>query len=137
MKPILSCPQELLIKVWLDGELDPARAGVLMGHVPSCPKCQAAVAECQRITSRLRYLGDTPAPPPPRVDSILTAAFRRVEEEGRTIRSLQRVALVAAAVLVCAVAFLFFPLNGHQSAEASRDNVMALVLSDPSPMEDY
>src|SRR5262245_54112269 len=122
MKPVPSCPKEALIKAWLDGELDPARADALASHAPSCPACQAALAECERITARLRELADSPPPPAPRVYSILTAAFRRVEEEGRTIRSLQRVALVAAAVLVCAVAFLFFPLNGHQSAEASRDN---------------
>jgi anti-sigma factor RsiW len=134
MKP--TCSHEKRIKAWLDGEIDRASASALEVHVASCPCCQAAAAECRRIAARLRELGDVPVPPP-RVERVIAAARERVEEEGRAIRTLQRVALVAAAVLVCAVGFLFFPINGHQAAEASRDNVLALVLSDPESAGDY
>jgi anti-sigma factor RsiW len=130
------CPEERRIKAWLDGELGAAGAASLEAHVASCAACQTAAAECRRISARLQELADVPAPAPG-VERIIATARRRAEEEGRTIRSLQRVALVAAAVIVCAVGFLFFPPEGHQSAEASRDSLMALVLSDPMPGVDY
>jgi anti-sigma factor RsiW len=129
-----SCSQEKQIKAWLDGELDPPRAEAIASHVRSCTVCSAAVEESRRIVNRLRALMAVPAP---RLGAVLEAVFRRAEEEGRTIRSLQRVALAAAAVFVCAVGFLFFSADGAQPGDAGRDNVMAVVFSDLGPGEDY
>jgi hypothetical protein len=58
--------------------------------------------------------------------------------EWAMIRSLQKVAALAAAVFLVALGTLLWnPLSTHPTAVASRDNVIELILGDSDWEEDY
>jgi anti-sigma factor RsiW len=129
------------LKAWLDGEIEPARAPALERHLAGCASCRAEAEAYRRISERIRVLAAAAAvAPQPSVEAILINAERARREEGKTVRYLKRVALTAAAVLVSALGALYFqPGAGDTSesnAEAGRDNVMAVVLAEPSFGED-
>jgi anti-sigma factor RsiW len=125
------------IKTWLDGELEPSQKEEVGKHVASCGACASAAADYREISKALGALGKEKMPLPS--IELLEAKARAMERaEWAMIRSLQKVAALAAAVFLVALGTLLWnPLSTHPTAVASRDNVIELILGDSDWEEDY
>jgi anti-sigma-K factor RskA len=111
---------------WVLGVLDAADADRFAEHLPSCPDCQAAVAELGPVARLLQTAAPGAVPPPDLQARTLAsvaqaaAAARRGDRHGRWRSWNVRMLTVAAAIVVIAVAV-----------------GTALALSRPSPAETY
>ncbi|HVR76251.1 MAG TPA: zf-HC2 domain-containing protein [Planctomycetota bacterium] len=131
-----------VLKTYLDGELEPSCARAVDEHVKSCPDCRAACTDYRRIAGSIRSA--LRVAPSPRSVRILERCRWRAREENDIIRSLQRVAAVAAALLVIFVGAAAW--SGERSSlssssgspgSASSDNaeVLAIVFTDSTTWE--
>ena len=100
---------ELKLKAWMDGELDPAAARGVEGHVAACTSCGERVADYRRLAVLIREAEPVPAPDVETGVIYEKACTARREEEG-VIRILQRAAVTAAAVLIVSIGFAVPPL---------------------------
>lgn len=151
MRTIDCSTVESLIKAWLDGELEPPRDGAdnaagrehiegkeVEKHVASCVACAATARDYREISQALGSLAEERAPLP-LIEAIEARARGMEREEKIMVRSLQRVAALAAAVLMVALGTLLWSSSQHvidptavsSGGQDGVDSVMAIVLGDP------
>jgi len=135
MNSEMHCKFGELLKAWLDGELDARRAAEVELHTASCEACKEIAEDYRRISRCLNAVSQDV--PPPATARILERTRLLGREEERVIRTLQRVAALAAAVLILSVGTLVL-LNGTspEFGASGRDNVMEIVLREPHWGED-
>ena len=130
---------EKLIKAWLDGELTPPQKEQVGRHIASCDACGSTAADYQEIAKAVRAFGKERAPLPS--VSVLEAKARAMaREEWIMVRSLQRVAALAAAVFLVALGTLFWSSSTHRQIDptqvASREGVIDILFSNSDWEED-
>lgn len=140
MRLVMDCTSsKKLLKTYLDGELEPSCARAVDEHVKSCQDCRAACSDYRRIAGSIRSA--LRVAPAPRSVRILERCRWRVREENDIIRSLQRVAAVAAALLVLFLGAAAWSVDRSSTSpgSGSSDNaeVLAIVFSDPTWVNDF
>lgn len=134
-----NCRQiEPLLKAWLDGELEPPRDAAVEQHVAACSACREAAGDFRAISRRLRALAEAPVVPASAF-AVLARVREAAGEERLCVRSLQRIALSAAALLAVALGATFWSADaGAQDAltvggaAAGLDSVLEVAFSDLS-----
>ncbi len=132
-----ACEFESALKAWLDGELLRERAARMEEHVAGCTECRKAAAGFTEVSRALKSAGQD-APRPPRLSAILQRARIAQREEAVVVGFLQRLAAVAAAILLVSLAALLWKGGSNAAGDPDagwRDNVMQIVLSD-APVEE-
>ena len=89
----------VLIKAWLDGELEPTRAARVERHVAECPGCRAVAADFGEISLAVRSFAAGPVPALD-VGRVLARSRHFERESARLVMALRRIAAAAAIVLV-------------------------------------
>jgi anti-sigma factor RsiW len=141
MRLVMDCTSSRkALKTYLDGELEPSIARAVDEHVKSCQDCRAACADYRRIAGSIRSA--LRVAPAPRSVRILERCRRRAREENDIIRSLQRVAAVAAALLIICVGAAWSVDRSSLSPTAgsgSSDNadILAIVFTDSTWENDF
>jgi anti-sigma factor RsiW len=132
-----ACEFASALKAWLDGELLRERAAQVEEHVAGCTECRASAAVLREVSCALKF-AEQDAPRPPRLSTILQRVRTAQREEAVVVGFLQRLAAVAAAILVVSLAALLWKSGPNAPGDpdvAWRDNVMEIVLSD-APAEE-
>jgi anti-sigma factor RsiW len=101
----LACEHILpLLEAYHDGELDPPTRAQAEDHLASCESCAAELARIRAAAAPLRTLREV------QPTSHQMAGFRIAVEEaaddGRTLRTAQTLAVMAASILIVGLAWL-------------------------------
>ena len=132
-----ACEFESALKAWLDGELLRERTAQVEEHVAGCTECRKSAAGFREVSRALKSAGQDP-PKPPRLSAILQRVRTAQREEAVVVGFLQRLAAVAAAILLVSLTALLWKGGPNASSDPEvewRDNVMEIVLSD-APVEE-
>jgi hypothetical protein len=139
------------VLAYLDGELAPARAAELAGHLGHCEECAALVAQFRQVSERL--LDFTAEPSPGRVGQTVLAELesRKSNEDAKTSRELDEIiwatvrrafrkpwvwGLAAATILAFAVVRLYSPakMGGIASSTRSLNQLSGYSFESTSPV---
>jgi anti-sigma factor RsiW len=122
-----------LVKAWLDGELEPARARLVERHVAECPDCRAQAADFGEISLAVRSYAAGPVPALD-VGRVLERSRQCERESARIVTALRHIAAAAAIILfVSGVGALVFERGpAPDDVLASLDPVLDFMLSDPT-----
>src|SRR5262249_50066187 len=109
------------VMAYLDGELAPARAAELAGHLEHCEECAALVAQFRQLTERLLDFAMEPSPEGVGKGVLAQWGSQKPEEDRKTSREIDEIiwarvrrafrkpivwGLAATAVIVFAVVAL-------------------------------
>lgn len=113
------CPSELELDRFEQAELDPARKMVLDAHVPTCPDCQARIAERQALMNAIS------APERRRmINHIMEAAAAAATPATPWWRRwLFERPLMPAFAAACAMAIAFISLRGVPELDSGSDGL--------------
>jgi len=122
---------------YLDGALEPTRAGDLEGHLGRCPACADRLSEIRELRGALR---DMPVPAPSR--DLMAGARERASRShrGRITALAGALGVAAAVLLTLAVGWFQAPSRpaGHIATVAltpGRTETVGLVFNSPERMK--
>lgn len=144
------------LRAYHDRELSPGRTRLVEEHVGRCEDCRVALGEIRRISRTLRAALTPPVVPSTGLAGgrdrrggiasgtlalILGRSRKERAEEAALIRSLQRVAALAAVFLIAAVlGWVWWTPRTGSSGESqvyAQEYALEIVLSDPSWKEEF
>jgi anti-sigma factor (TIGR02949 family) len=100
------------LQAFFDGELEPSKLARFRHHVAGCPSCQRRLQELEALRADLRAPATAEAPS--RIKAQIQERLQQFERRRRRRRS--AVAVIAVAVLVGAVAGIYWQLPTHEGS---------------------
>ena len=93
-----------LLDAYHDGELDPPARAQVEEHLAACEACAAELARIRAAAEPLRAMRELQ--PTPQQMTGFRAAVEEAADDGRTMRTAQTLAVMAASVLIVGLAWL-------------------------------
>jgi anti-sigma factor RsiW len=93
-----------LLDAYYDGELDPPARAQVEEHLRTCESCTAELSRIRAASASLRAMRDVE--PTPQQMAGFRAAVEEAADDGRTLRTAQTLAVMAASVLIVGLAWL-------------------------------